>query len=60
MAFFAGASQLISAALGLREGTPPPGLDPASYRIRPASVVVPSEASWSEAAKDDLVSRVVS
>ena len=52
--------QLISAALGLREGTPPPGLDPASYRIRPASVVVPSEASWSEAAKDDLVSRVVS
>ena len=52
--------QLVSAALGLREGTPAPGLDPASYRIRPASVVVPSEASWSEAARKDLVSQVTS
>ena len=52
--------QLISAALGVREGTPAPGLDPATYRLRPAAVIVPSEASWSEAARDDLVSRIVS
>ena len=52
--------QLVNAALGLREGTPAPGLDAASYRIRPASVVVPHEASWSDAARDDLVAQVTS
>src|SRR5207249_1228136 len=25
---------------------PPPGLDPASYRVRPASVLLPKEAPW--------------
>lgn len=46
----------MGAALALREdGTPPPGLDPASYFIRPASVLLPKEAQWAEEAKKQLV-----
>ena len=48
--------RLMGAALALREdGTPPPGLDSASYFIRPASVLLPKEAQWAEEAKKQLV-----
>ena len=50
--------RLLDAALALKEhGTPPPGLDPASHRIRPASVLLPHDVQWSEGAKAHLVAR---
>ena len=50
--------RLMDAAVALREdGTPPPGVDPASYFIRPASVVLPTDVKWIEGAKEKLVAR---
>jgi len=50
--------RLLDAALALREGrVAPPGLDPATYRVRPASVLLAKEAPWVEGAKDRLVVR---
>jgi phenylpropionate dioxygenase-like ring-hydroxylating dioxygenase large terminal subunit len=47
--------RLLDAALALRERrTPPPGLDAASYRVRPASVLLPKDTPWAEAAADRL------
>jgi hypothetical protein len=47
---------LVDAALALRErGTPPPGMAPASYLIRPASVLLPKDAPWVEGAAAQLV-----
>jgi len=47
--------RLLDAAVALRERrTPPPGLDPASYRVRPASVLLAKETPWVEAAKNRL------
>ena len=48
--------RLLDAALALRAGKEPPGLDAASYRVRPASVLLPKDSSWVEGAKDRLVS----
>ena len=49
---------LMDAAVALRDqGTQPQGTDPASYRIRPASVVLPHEVEWTEGAKEHLVVR---
>jgi phenylpropionate dioxygenase-like ring-hydroxylating dioxygenase large terminal subunit len=49
---------LLDAARALREtGAPPPGQDPAAYRVRPTSVVLPADAAWVEAAMDRLVTR---
>ena len=48
--------RLLEAALALRTlGTPPPALDPAAYRLRPASVLLPKDASWVEGAGPRLV-----
>jgi len=48
--------RLLDAAIALRDhGTPPPGLDPASFRIRPASVLLPKDVAWEEGAKAQLV-----
>jgi phthalate 4,5-dioxygenase oxygenase subunit len=47
--------RLLEAARALREhGTPPPALDAASYRLRPASVLLPKETPWVEGARDRL------
>ena len=47
---------LMSAARALRErGTPPPGLNPASYLVRSASAVLPPGTSWVEGARDRIV-----
>lgn len=48
--------RLLDAALALREQrTPPPGLDAASYRVRPASVLLPKDTPWAEAAAERLL-----
>jgi phthalate 4,5-dioxygenase oxygenase subunit len=47
--------RLLDAATALRaEGTPPPGLDAAAYRVRPASVLLPKEAPWVDGARELL------
>jgi hypothetical protein len=47
---------LMDAAIALRDhGTSPPGLAPASFLIRPASVLLPKDVPWVEGAKDQLV-----
>lgn len=51
--------RLLEAALALREdGTPPPGRDAPSYRLRPAAVIIPKELQWSAAAQNLLVTKV--
>jgi phthalate 4,5-dioxygenase oxygenase subunit len=42
---------LLDAAIALRtRRVPPPGLDPAGYRVRPAALLLPKDASWVDAA----------
>jgi len=49
---------LLDAALALRNRQGPPrGLDPASYRVRPASVLLAKDVPWTEGAKERLVAR---
>lgn len=51
--------RLLDAAIVLRtRGTPPPGLDPATYRVRPASVLLPKDVPWVEGAKARLVAHL--
>ena len=50
--------RLLDAALALRErGVMPPGLDARSYRVRPASVLLPKDVPWVEGAKERLIAR---
>lgn len=50
--------RLLDAALALRtQRTSPPGLDPATYRVRPASVLLPKDAPWVEGARERLAIR---
>jgi phthalate 4,5-dioxygenase len=47
--------RLLEAAIALRaHGTPPPGLDPTTYRVRPASVLLPKDVPWVEGATKRL------
>jgi phenylpropionate dioxygenase-like ring-hydroxylating dioxygenase large terminal subunit len=47
--------RLLDAALALRrQGTPPPGLDAESYRVRPASILLPKDVPWVEGARERL------
>jgi phenylpropionate dioxygenase-like ring-hydroxylating dioxygenase large terminal subunit len=47
---------LMDALVALRDhGTLPPGMDPPSFRIRPASVLLPKDAPWVESARAHLV-----
>jgi len=47
---------LLDAARALRETrTPPPGRDPASYRVRPAAVLLAKDVPWVEGASARLV-----
>jgi phthalate 4,5-dioxygenase len=55
-AIIAARRRLIRAARELREAAPP-GLDPASQRVRAISVVVPKETPWQDATRDLLVSK---
>jgi phthalate 4,5-dioxygenase len=52
---------LLDAAVALRDrGTLPPGLDPVSFRIRPASVLLPTEVPWVEGSRERRVARLTS
>jgi phthalate 4,5-dioxygenase oxygenase subunit len=47
---------LLDAARALQEGgTLPPGMAPESFRIRPASVILPKDTPWVEGARAQLV-----
>jgi phthalate 4,5-dioxygenase oxygenase subunit len=47
---------LLDAAVAFRAGrAAPPNLDPASYRVRPASLLLPKDVAWVEAARERLV-----
>jgi len=46
---------LLSAAMALQEGTPPPGVDePESYYIRGVQVAAPTDADWVEVTKEGI------
>ena len=48
--------RLLEAALALRERRiAPPGLDAASYRVRPGSVLLAKDVPWVEGARDRLI-----
>jgi phthalate 4,5-dioxygenase oxygenase subunit len=50
--------RLLEAAVALRERrVAPPGLDPATYRVRPASVLLAKEVPWVAGANERLVVR---
>ncbi|ETW98486.1 MAG: hypothetical protein ETSY1_18560 [Candidatus Entotheonella factor] len=50
---------LLAATIALRDhGTPPPGTEPESFRIRPASLILPRDQEWTSGAQSDLVSVV--
>lgn len=50
--------RLLDAALALRtERVPPPGLDPSTYRVRPASALLAKDTPWVEGAKERLVAQ---
>ena len=47
---------LLDATMALQDhGTLPPGMDPASFLIRPASVVLPKDVPWVDGAKARLL-----
>ena len=46
-----------SATAFRQHGTPPPGVEPASFAIRPASVLLPKDVPWAEGARDHLIAR---
>jgi phenylpropionate dioxygenase-like ring-hydroxylating dioxygenase large terminal subunit len=49
---------LKDAATALRDrGTTPPGTDAPSFRIRPASVLLPKDIPWAEGAREQLIAR---
>ena len=50
--------RLLDAAVALRgRGVAPPGLDAASYRVRPASVLLPKDVPWVDGARERLIAR---
>jgi hypothetical protein len=50
--------RLMRAAKALSEkGTIPPGVDPAHHRVRSASVVLPPDQAFKDAAKEALTAR---
>jgi hypothetical protein len=49
--------RLMRAVQALQKGEPPPGIDPATHRIRSAAVVLPRDVAFVDAARDDLTAR---
>jgi hypothetical protein len=47
--------RLAAAAQNLKKGEAPPGVDPRHQRVRSVSIILPQDASFSEAAGRDLV-----
>src|SRR5712692_191249 len=48
---------LMKAALDLKKGVAPPALDPATHKVRSASVVLPKEQQFQVAAKEALIAK---
>jgi phthalate 4,5-dioxygenase oxygenase subunit len=49
---------LLDAVVALQDrGTLPPGMDATSFRIRPASVLLPKDVPWVEGSQERLVAR---
>jgi hypothetical protein len=49
--------RLLRAVRALQQGEPPPGTDPATHRVRSASVVLPRDAAFADKARDALTAR---
>jgi hypothetical protein len=47
--------RLVAAAEDMAKGIQPPGVDPAHTRVRSASVILPRDAAFHEAAEDALL-----
>jgi phthalate 4,5-dioxygenase oxygenase subunit len=47
--------RLRKAALALQKGIAPPGIDPVTHRVRSASLVLPPDVAFKDAAKDALI-----
>jgi phthalate 4,5-dioxygenase oxygenase subunit len=47
--------RLRKAVLALQKGIAPPGLDPVNHRVRSASLVLPPDVAFKDAAKDALI-----
>ena len=47
--------RLRKAAEALKKGIAPPGIDPATHRVRSASVVLPPDVAFKDAAKEALI-----
>jgi phthalate 4,5-dioxygenase oxygenase subunit len=49
--------RLLKAVQGMQKGSPPPGLDVVTHRVRSASLVLPPDVAFKDAAKDALIAR---
>jgi hypothetical protein len=49
--------RLRKAALALQQGIAPPGLDAVTHRVRSASLVLPPDVAFKDAAKDALIAQ---
>jgi phthalate 4,5-dioxygenase len=49
--------RLMRAVRSLEKGEPPPGIDPATHRVRSAAVVLPRDAAFADAAREALTAR---
>jgi len=49
--------RLRKAAEALKKGIAPPGVDPATHRVRSASVVLPPDVAFKDAAKEALIAK---
>ena len=49
--------RLRKAVQALQKGIAPPGLDPVNHRVRSASLVLPPDVAFKDAAKDALIAR---
>jgi hypothetical protein len=49
--------RLRKAAQALQKGSPPPGLDPVTHRVRSASIVLPPNVAFKDAAKEALIAK---
>ena len=49
--------RLLNAAQVVKEGGQPPGVDPATHRVRSVAMVLPPEVSFQEAVKDGMLAR---
>lgn len=49
--------RLRKAAQAVQKGLPPPGVDPVTHRVRSASIVLPPDVAFKDAAKDALIAK---